>query len=178
MDTNLGFCQGSYLAPPVLLFMNKHPMVEKYDLSSLRNIILGAAPVSSELILDTRAKLRARGAKDLEITQVHDFACSFVLRLDLTEVILSLIGIWTNRNYVRDSQSFQEHFAGSLPTSTSSESASTHILPPELSVKKVGSIGVLLANQQARLVDEEEKDVAPGDLARGELWIRGPNIMK
>jgi 4-coumarate--CoA ligase len=63
--------KGSYLAPPVLLFMNKHPMVNDYDLSSLRNIILGAAPVSTELILDTRAKLRARGAKDIEITQVR-----------------------------------------------------------------------------------------------------------
>ena len=50
--------------------MNKHPMVNDYNLSSLRNIILGAAPVSTELILDTRAKLRAKGAKDLEITQV------------------------------------------------------------------------------------------------------------
>lgn len=68
--------QGAYLAPPVLLFMNKHPMVAKYDLSSLRNILLGAAPVSPELIIDTRAKLRARGAKDLEITQVSLSQCA------------------------------------------------------------------------------------------------------
>jgi 4-coumarate--CoA ligase len=55
-------------------------------------------------------------------------------------------------------------------------SASTHILPPELSVKKVGSVGLLLPNQEARLVDDDENDVTPGE--RGELWIRGPNIMK
>ena len=44
-------------------------MTADYDLSSLRNIILGAAPVSAELILDTRKKLREMGAKDIEITQ-------------------------------------------------------------------------------------------------------------
>lgn len=55
-------------------------------------------------------------------------------------------------------------------------SASTHILPSELAVKKVGSVGLLLPNQEARLVDDDENDVKPGE--RGELWIRGPNIMK
>ncbi|KAF9504142.1 hypothetical protein BS47DRAFT_1355509, partial [Hydnum rufescens UP504] len=44
-------------------------MRAEYDLSSLRNILLGAALVSTELILDTGEKLRKRGAKDLEITQ-------------------------------------------------------------------------------------------------------------
>jgi acyl-CoA synthetase (AMP-forming)/AMP-acid ligase II len=37
------------LAPPIILALAKHPLVESYDLSSLRVIISGAAPLSSEL---------------------------------------------------------------------------------------------------------------------------------
>ena len=39
-----------------------------------------------------------------------------------------------------------------------------------------GSVGKLLPNMAARLVDDEDKDVDEGE--RGELWIKGPNIMK
>ncbi|KAF9519442.1 hypothetical protein BS47DRAFT_1288509, partial [Hydnum rufescens UP504] len=49
----------------------------------------------------------------------------------------------------------------------------THILPPELPDRR---IGILLPNQEARLVDEDENDVNESE--RGELWIRGDNIMK
>ncbi|KAM0754179.1 acetyl-CoA synthetase-like protein [Meredithblackwellia eburnea MCA 4105] len=39
----------------------------------------------------------------------------------------------------------------------------------------VGKCGRLIPNMEARLVDEDGKDVAEGEA--GELWIRGPNIM-
>ncbi len=39
-----------------------------------------------------------------------------------------------------------------------------------------GTVGTLNPNIEARLVDDEEKDVRVGE--KGELWIRGPNIMK
>lgn len=38
------------------------------------------------------------------------------------------------------------------------------------------SIGWLVPGQEARIVDDEENDVPKGE--RGELWIRGPNIMR
>lgn len=38
-----------YVAPPVVLALGKHPIVEKYDLSSLRWINSAAAPLSPEL---------------------------------------------------------------------------------------------------------------------------------
>ena len=149
--------------------MNKHPMVNDYNLSSLRNIILGAAPVSTELILDTRAKLRAKGAKDLEITQVWSllFHLSCILSIP---TVTNFSGVRSYRDDV------SKLFASRPVINHYTRRASTHILPPELSVKKVGSVGLLLPNQEARLVDEGENDVKPGD--RGELWIRGPNIMK
>nr|KAK5449142.1 hypothetical protein LTR18_002231 [Exophiala xenobiotica] len=37
------------LVPPVMLLLAKHPLVEKYDLSSLKRVICAAAPLSAEL---------------------------------------------------------------------------------------------------------------------------------
>ncbi len=39
----------AYLAPPIVLALAKHPMVEKFDLSALRMILSGAAPLSESL---------------------------------------------------------------------------------------------------------------------------------
>jgi len=37
------------IVPPILTFLAKHPMVEKYDLSSVKEIICGAAPFAKEV---------------------------------------------------------------------------------------------------------------------------------
>lgn len=39
-----------------------------------------------------------------------------------------------------------------------------------------GSVGPLVANHDARIVDDESKDVEPGE--RGEIWVRGPVVTK
>ncbi|MCO5550529.1 hypothetical protein L7F22_004016 [Adiantum nelumboides] len=44
------------LVPPVLLALAKSNLVEKYDLSSLREISVGAAPVSKDLVLAFKAR--------------------------------------------------------------------------------------------------------------------------
>jgi 4-coumarate--CoA ligase len=40
----------SYVVPPVVLLLAKHPIVEKYDLSTLRMLNSGAAPLTSEIV--------------------------------------------------------------------------------------------------------------------------------
>lgn len=55
-------------------------------------------------------------------------------------------------------------------------SPTTHLLPIDDHLRKVGSIGPLLANLEARLVIEDVEDAKEGE--PGELWIRGPSIMK
>ncbi|EGN96316.1 hypothetical protein SERLA73DRAFT_186003 [Serpula lacrymans var. lacrymans S7.3] len=58
-------------------------------------------------------------------------------------------------------------------------SPTTHLLHPKYSESHVGSVGHLCPNLEARLVDEEGevlRDVNPGE--SGELWVRGPTIMK
>jgi acyl-CoA synthetase (AMP-forming)/AMP-acid ligase II len=39
----------AFLVPPIILALAKHPMVEEFDLSSLRNILSGAAPLGADL---------------------------------------------------------------------------------------------------------------------------------
>ncbi|KAI9814868.1 MAG: hypothetical protein M1832_005670 [Thelocarpon impressellum] len=40
----------AYVVPPVVLLLGKHPMVDKYDLSSVRMMNSGAAPLTKELV--------------------------------------------------------------------------------------------------------------------------------
>lgn len=40
----------AYVVPPVVLALAKHPIVEKYDLSSLREMHSAAAPLGTDLI--------------------------------------------------------------------------------------------------------------------------------
>ncbi len=39
-----------YLVPPIILGLAKHPIVEKYDLSSVQVMLSGAAPLTAELV--------------------------------------------------------------------------------------------------------------------------------
>lgn len=39
-----------YVVPPVVLLLGKHPIVDKYDLSSVRMLSCGAAPLTRELV--------------------------------------------------------------------------------------------------------------------------------
>ena len=38
-----------YLVPPVVLMLSKHPIIDKYDLSSIRMMNSGAAPLTKEI---------------------------------------------------------------------------------------------------------------------------------
>ena len=59
-------------------------------------------------------------------------------------------------------------------------SPTTHVIPADWSVTKAGSIGVLLPNLEARLVVDGEGDglIDAEEGQPGELWVRGPNVMK
>ncbi|HEU4397351.1 MAG TPA: 4-coumarate--CoA ligase family protein [Actinomycetota bacterium] len=47
----------AYLVPPIVLALAKHPMVDKYDLSSLGFIMSGAAPMDASLELAAEGRL-------------------------------------------------------------------------------------------------------------------------
>jgi acyl-CoA synthetase (AMP-forming)/AMP-acid ligase II len=53
----------AFVAPPIVLALAKHPLVDSFDLSSLRTITSGAAPLDEGLALAAQERLR-RGAED------------------------------------------------------------------------------------------------------------------
>ncbi|KAL2036688.1 hypothetical protein N7G274_010559 [Stereocaulon virgatum] len=110
------------VAPPILVLLNKHPATSEYDLSSVRQISCGAAPLSASL--QNRVQERT-GAVIRQGWGMTELTCAGIV----------------------------------IPTGLSDET---------------GSVGCLLSNSQAMLVDENGKEVATGE--RGELYIRGPQV--
>ncbi len=112
-----------YVAPPIVVALAKHPIVDEYDLSALRCVYSAAAPLDSEL-----AKA-ASGRLGVPVVQAYG----------MTEA-----------------------------------SPATHfeVLGHE---GKPGSVGKLVPNTEARLVDPETGADAE---TYGEVWVRGPQVMK
>ena len=114
----------AFLVPPIVLALAKHPIVDDYDLSSLRVIFCGAAPLGADLSQAAAARLN----------------CIIKQGYGMTET-----------------------------------SPVTH-LTPDARVKD-GKIGLLAANTEAMIVDIETL-LPLGLNQNGELWVRGPQIMR
>jgi acyl-CoA synthetase (AMP-forming)/AMP-acid ligase II len=110
-----------YVVPPIALALAKHPAVEGRDLSSLRMVMSGAAPLGE----------------------------------DLAKAVAERVGAPTIQGYGMTELS---------PVS--------HVAP--IDSQKGGSIGPPLAGTECRIVDPETGE----DADRGELWVRGPQVMK
>jgi acyl-CoA synthetase (AMP-forming)/AMP-acid ligase II len=59
----------AYVVPPIVLALAKHPLVEQFDLSSLRLILSGAAPLSGELSDACAARLGCRVRQGYGMTE-------------------------------------------------------------------------------------------------------------
>jgi acyl-CoA synthetase (AMP-forming)/AMP-acid ligase II len=128
----------AFVAPPIVLALAKHPLVDQFDLSSLRSICSGAAPLDAELAQAAQDRLR-KGAAD-GVTVVQGYG--------MTEL---------------------------SPVSHTTPDAVK--LPAGVPEVPKGSVGFALPNTECRLVDPGTgEDAAPGE--RGELWVRGPQVMK
>jgi len=116
----------AYLVPPIVLALAKHPAVDRFDLSSLKVILSGAAPLDGGLAEACAERL----------------GCNVFQGYGLTET-----------------------------------SPVTHITPEDPALNRPGSIGQLLPNTEARVVDVATgEDLGPD--RDGEIWIRGPQVMK
>ena len=59
----------AYLVPPIILALAKHPIVDEYDLSSLRQIFSGAAPLSAELAAEASARVGCEVVQGYGLTE-------------------------------------------------------------------------------------------------------------
>jgi acyl-CoA synthetase (AMP-forming)/AMP-acid ligase II len=115
------------LVPPIVLGMVKHPALEQFDLSSIRLVFSGAAPLGEALARDLSARLH----------------CPVVQGYGMTEA-----------------------------------SPVTHLSPTHDAPVKPGSIGRVVPNTEVKIVDVDTAQEVVGTSREGELWIRGPQIMK
>jgi acyl-CoA synthetase (AMP-forming)/AMP-acid ligase II len=115
------------LVPPIILALAKHPLVDKYDLSKLRLIVSGAAPLGA----------------------------------DLEQACAERIGCMVRQGY------------GLTETSPATHS-SVGLGPSEC---RAGSVGPALANTEYKIVDPSTGQ-ALRPRREGEVWIRGPQVMK
>ena len=113
------------LVPPIVLALAKHPLVDKYDLSSVTRVMSGAAPLGAELAEATAKRVDAEVAQGFGMTEL---------------------------------------------------SPVSHLVLPSRPAP-AGSVGQLVPNTEARIVDPATQQDAPRG-ERGELWIRGPQVMK
>ena len=117
----------AHLVPPLIFGLAKHPLVDKFALSSLRVIVSGAAALSAELESAVRNRL----------------------------------GVIVTQGYGLTEASPVTHFLSRQPAGR----------------PKPGSIGVLVPNTECKIADTDTQ-AALGIRQDGELWVRGPQIMK
>lgn len=136
------------VVPPMCLLFTHHPAVSQYNMTSLKMLMSGAAPLGAPLVHALRSRLKSVGA-EVFVGQGQRRRQSCYRNSSLT--------LWTGYGLTETS-----------PT--------THMLPTQDSLRKIGSIGPLNPNLEARLVIEDVQEAGPGE--PGELWLRGPTIMK
>jgi 4-coumarate--CoA ligase len=114
----------SFVAPPIVVALAKHPVVDQYDLSSVQQMFSGAAPLSAEVGEEAAARLR----------------CEVVQGYGMTE--LSPVSHMTVKGGY-----------------------------------KPGSVGVTVPNTETAIVDPATGEFLGLDVD-GEVWVRGPGVMK
>ncbi|HVH68292.1 MAG TPA: 4-coumarate--CoA ligase family protein [Gemmatimonadales bacterium] len=116
----------AFAVPPLVLALARHPAVDEHDLSSLRAMMSGAAPLDAAL----------------ETACARRVGCRLIQGYGLTEA-----------------------------------SPATHVNSDEPGRCKPGTVGELLPNTECRIVDPlNGEDLGPDQ--DGELWIRGPQVMR
>ncbi len=60
----------SYVAPPIVVAFAKHPMVDRFDLSSLRHVFSAAAPLSAELAIEAGTRLGCEVSQGYGMTEL------------------------------------------------------------------------------------------------------------
>ncbi|HAM22940.1 MAG TPA: hypothetical protein DCQ04_11845 [Actinobacteria bacterium] len=60
----------SFVAPPIVVALAKHPLVDQYDMSAVEQVFSGAAPLSAELALEAGARLGCEVVQGYGMTEM------------------------------------------------------------------------------------------------------------
>jgi 4-coumarate--CoA ligase len=60
----------SFVAPPIVVALSKHPLVDSYDLSALRQVFSGAAPLSADLAVAAGKRLGCEVVQGYGMTEM------------------------------------------------------------------------------------------------------------
>ncbi|KAK4182634.1 hypothetical protein QBC35DRAFT_444854 [Podospora australis] len=113
-----------YCPPPVILAFSKSPLVSSYDLSSLKVLHSGAAPLTKELTLAVWDRLKIPVKQGFGLSETSAVVCC------------QMVPEWK---------------------------------------EFMGSVGQLMPNMQAKLVDPS---TGKEETQEGELWLKGPNVFR
>jgi acyl-CoA synthetase (AMP-forming)/AMP-acid ligase II len=114
------------LVPPIVLALAKHPAVANYNLSALRRILTGAAPVAESTMRACMQRLNCRVMQGYGMTEA---------------------------------------------------SGATHMHAHDTPSEKLASVGTCVRNSET-MIAEVATGKALGPNQQGEVWTRGPNIMR
>lgn len=73
-----------HIVPPLVLALAKQPIVEKFDLSSVKQIVSAAAPLSGDLVIECEKRLGLKCKQAFGMTESSPLVCA---QLDGEEVI-------------------------------------------------------------------------------------------
>lgn len=124
-------CTYVFIAPPIAVALAKSPLVAERDITTVRTVFSGAAPLDGETADVVARRLHSRVIQGYGMSELSPIS---------------------------------------------------HATPTDRHGIPVSSIGVVLPNMQAKLVDidtglEIEELDDDGASRPGELWVRGPNVM-
>jgi acyl-CoA synthetase (AMP-forming)/AMP-acid ligase II len=115
-----------FLAPPIVVALAKHPAVDKYDLSSVKVVFSGAAPLDAETARLCGKRIGCRVGQGYGLTETS-------------------------------------------PVSHAVSDSTAEIVP--------GSVGQAVPNTECKIIDVATvKELGRNE--DGEIWIRGPQVMK
>jgi acyl-CoA synthetase (AMP-forming)/AMP-acid ligase II len=115
-----------YLVPPIVLALARHPLVERFDLSSVRLVNSGAAPLD----------------EGVQRACAERLGCLVTQGYGMTETSLAC-----------------------------------HTTPADPEKVRSGAVGLTLPSMESKVVDLETGATLPPG-GRGEICVRGPNIMR
>ena len=135
----------AFVVPPIVLGLAKDAIVEKYDLSSMKMMNSGAAPYSPDSLIS-----------NISLTK------------ELVEEMYARVKIPVKQGYGLT------EYVHSVTKLMNRTSPTTHTQEWGDWKSHIGSIGKLVPNMEAMIVDEEGNELETGK--DGELWMRGPNV--